>query len=130
MAGQMNIRVPPTRHPTPANLQLAQPLRGLHINRINAKPPMRIHHFGCRQNFKMRTRWRLWTAINNRCNFNTKSMQIMRRTVRIIIIGKNGNAVTDSGCPAIGIGPHRPGQHNPRPVVIFKRDRTFRRPRT
>ncbi|MNT34005.1 hypothetical protein D3C72_1699580 [compost metagenome] len=46
----------------------------------------------------------------------------------VIVIGEDCDPACRTDCPAIGIGTQRTGKHDPRPVVIFKRDMPLCRP--
>ena len=43
----------------------------------------------------------------------------------VVIVGKDRHPLRRGHRPTVGIAAHRPGQHNPGPIIVLKSDRAF-----
>ena len=69
-------------------------------------------------------------AVDNGGNLDPQPAEIARGAPAVIVVGEDRDRFPGGGPPAVGIGPHRAGQHHAGPVVIAEGDRTFGRPGT
>ena len=121
----MHRRVPAARHGKAITLDFLFACDGAHRDAFQPLAPARIADLRALDHREQITVRRIMAAINQGGHMDARLRQIAGCAMGIVIIGKNRDPFAGRHAPAVEVGAHGAGSHDPGAVVVAKGHRAF-----